>query len=52
MVKVGDVMAAFEKGEQALLDIDGFGRKSLSDLKKSLRKMGYVLPEAADEITV
>ena len=52
MVKVGDVMVAFEKGEQALLDIDGFGRKSLSDLKKSLRKLGYVLPEAADEITV
>ena len=52
MVKVGDVMTAFEKGEQALLDIDGFGRKSLSDLKKSLRKLGYVLPEAADEITV
>jgi large subunit ribosomal protein L31 len=52
MVNVGDVLKAFEKGEQALLDLDGFGRKSLSDLKKALRKFGYELPEAADELAV
>ncbi len=52
MIKVGDVMTAFEKGEQTLLALDGFGRKSLADLKKSLRKFGYELPEAADEISV
>lgn len=52
MVTVGDVLTAFEKGEQALLDLDGFGRKSLSDLKKALRKFGYELPEAADELAV
>jgi large subunit ribosomal protein L31 len=49
---VGDVFERLEKGEQTLLSIDGFGRKSLADLKKSLRKLGYELPEAADEITV
>ena len=32
------------------MSISGFGRKSLSDLKKSLRKLGYELPEAAKEI--
>ena len=48
----GDVLAALEKGEQSLLDLDGFGRKSLSDLKKALRKFGYELPEAADELAV
>lgn len=51
MVKVGDVMDALEKGEQTLLDIDGFGRKSLADLKKALRKFGYQLPEI-DELAV
>jgi large subunit ribosomal protein L31 len=51
MVKVGDVLEALEKGEQTLLDIDGFGRKSLADLKKALRKFGYQLPEI-DELAV
>ncbi len=51
ITKVGDVMAALENGEQTLLDIDGFGRKSLADLKKALRKFGYQLPET-DELAV
>ena len=49
---VGDVYERLEKGEQSLLSIDGFGRKSLADLKKRLRKLGYELPEAAEEIVV
>ena len=32
--------------EAALLNLDGFGRKSLADLKKGLRKFGYEIPEA------
>ena len=52
ITNVGHVMAHLEKGEAALLNIEGFGRKSLADLKKSLRKLGYELPEAAEEITV
>ena len=39
-------------GESALLEIDGFGRKSLADLKKRLRQIGYELPEAMEEIVV
>jgi large subunit ribosomal protein L31 len=35
-----------------MLDVSGFGRKSLIDLKKKLRQMGYKIPEAAEEITV
>lgn len=49
---VGHVLAKLEEGEAALLAIEGFGRKSLADLKKRLRSLGYELPEAAKEITV
>jgi large subunit ribosomal protein L31 len=49
---VGDVLARLEGGEKAILEIEGFGRKSLIDMKKSLRQFGYVLPSAADEIEV
>ena len=47
---VGDVLKSLEGGEKALLEVAGFGRKSLIDLKKELRRMGYELPEAAEEI--
>lgn len=47
---VGDVLKALEGGEKALLEIEGFGRKSLIDLKKELRRMGYELPAAAEDI--
>ncbi len=49
---VGQVMDKLSLGEASLLAIDGFGRKSLADLKKRLRTLGYELPEAAQEITV
>jgi large subunit ribosomal protein L31 len=49
---VGDVLEKLEDGEKALLDVEGFGRKSLIDLKKRLRALGYELPSAADEISV
>ena len=49
---VGQIIEKLGQGEQALLDIDGFGRKSLIDLKKKLRSLGYELPAAADEIVV
>ena len=42
---VGQVMAKFEEGDDAVLAIDGFGRKSLIDLKKRLRQLGYALPQ-------
>jgi len=52
ITNVGHIMEHLEKGESGLLDLDGFGRKSLADVKKSLRKFGYPIPEAAEEITV
>jgi large subunit ribosomal protein L31 len=50
--KVGQVMDKLAEGENALLAVDGFGRKSLIDLKKKLRQLGYELPAAAEEISV
>lgn len=52
VLTAGDVLKKLEEGEQAILDIEGFGRKSLIDLKKQLRQFGYQLPEAAEEIKV
>ena len=52
IITVGDVLAKLEGGERALLDVEGFGRKSLIDLKKQLRQLGYQLPAAAEEIVV
>lgn len=49
---VGQVLDKLSEGEAVLLAIDGFGRKSLADLKKRLRQFGYELPEAAEEIVV
>lgn len=52
IANVGQVLEKMIEGEAALLAIDGFGRKSLADLKKRLRQFGYVLPEAMEEIVV
>ncbi len=50
LTNVGQILEKFSQGESTLLAIDGFGRKSLADLKKRLRQFGYELPEA-DEIS-
>jgi large subunit ribosomal protein L31 len=52
ITNVGQALEKLELGESALLSIDGFGRKSLADLKKRLRQFGYTLPEIGEEITV
>lgn len=52
LTTVGQVITKLTEGEAALLDIDGFGRKSLIDMKKALRAQGYNLPAAANEIAV
>ena len=46
---VGEVLERLEEGDSGLLQIDGFGRKSLADLKRALKHRGYELPEAAEE---
>lgn len=52
LTNIGHIMERLDKGENAILEIEGFGRKSLIDLKKRLRQLGYQLPEAAEEIAV
>jgi large subunit ribosomal protein L31 len=52
ITNVGHVMEKLAQGEAALLAVEGFGRKSLIDLKKNLRQLGYELPAAAEEIAV
>lgn len=52
ITKVGQVLEMMETGEASLLAVEGFGRKSLADLKKRLRQFGYMLPEAVEEIQV
>jgi large subunit ribosomal protein L31 len=47
--KVGQVLELLEGGDQPLLDIDGFGRKSLADVKRALKRRGFTLPEAEAE---
>jgi large subunit ribosomal protein L31 len=49
---VGQILDMFALGESTILAIEGFGRKSLADLKKRLRSFGYQLPETAGEIVV
>ncbi len=46
---VGKVLERLGQGENAMLEVDGFGRKALIDLKKSLRNLGYELPAAPEE---
>jgi large subunit ribosomal protein L31 len=52
ITNVGQLLEKLAQGENAILAIDGFGRKSLADVKKHLRQFGYELPEAAEEIVV
>ena len=45
LVTAGDLIAKLEEGgDESVLAIDGFGRKSLADFKKAMRRMGYEIP--------
>ena len=45
----GQILERLAQGDDKLLVIDGFGRKSLADLKKRLRQLGYDLPQTPDQ---
>jgi large subunit ribosomal protein L31 len=45
----GQFMEKLKEGDEALLALEGVGRKSLADIKKALRRLGYDLPEAESE---
>lgn len=51
ITEIGHVMDRLKTGEASLLEIKGFGRKSLADLKKGLRRLGYDLPEEAELVS-
>lgn len=46
---VGQALELMEQGDGALLAIEGFGRKSLADLKRRLKSRGFELPEPSQE---
>ncbi len=48
LTSVGQIFELLEKGDEAILAIDGFGRKSLIDLKKRLRALGYQVPATTE----
>jgi large subunit ribosomal protein L31 len=49
---VGQILDKLAQGEATLLALDGFGRKSMADMKKRLRQFGYELPQSVDEAVV
>jgi large subunit ribosomal protein L31 len=44
---VGQLLEKLKGGNEAVLEIAGFGQASLTAAKKKLRSLGYELPEAA-----
>lgn len=52
IVNVGQVLDLLSDGDEKLLAIDGFGRKSLADLKRRLKSRGFSLPESEAMTTV
>ena len=46
---VGDYLKKLAEGDEAVLAIEGFGRKGLIDSKKKLRALGYEVPESTKE---
>jgi large subunit ribosomal protein L31 len=51
ITEVGHALDRLKSGEAAILEIKGFGRKSLADLKKGLRRLGYELPEDSELVS-
>ncbi len=52
VITAGQALERLGRGDATLLAIEGFGRKSLADLKKRLRAFGYTVPEPTEEIVV
>lgn len=50
LTTIGQVLDRLSGGDEKLLEVEGFGRKSLIDTKKRMRQLGYDLP-AAEEAT-
>lgn len=48
ITEVGQFLEKLAQGEASVLAIEGFGRKSLIDIKKRLRTLGYQIPEVQE----
>ncbi len=46
---IGQFLAKLAEGEEAVLAVEGFGRKALIDSKKKIRALGYEVPGVAEE---
>lgn len=46
LTTVGQLLERLAQGDDALLSVSGFGQKSLIDLKKKLRALGYEFAES------
>lgn len=44
----GQFVEKLQGGDEALLALDGVGRKGLADTKKALKRAGFALPEGSD----
>lgn len=42
---VGQALELLAQGDDAILAIDGVGRKTLADLKRALKRLGFELPQ-------
>ncbi len=49
---VGDVLTQMETDPKVLVEVKGLGHQGFIELRKTLRKEGFTLPEAADTIPV
>ncbi len=50
ITQVGQFLEKLAQGEEVVLAIEGFGRKSLIDIKRKLRALGYQLPESSETV--
>lgn len=48
ITEVGQFLAKLADSDGESIGVEGFGRKSLIDIKKKLRSLGYELPEKAE----
>jgi len=52
ITKVGEILDRLSKGDEEMLTIRNFGRKSLDELKAALRAKGFLSPETEDDLEV
>jgi len=48
LTTIGQVIERLAGGDEKLLEVEGFGRKSLIDTKKRIRQLGYELPTSEE----